>query len=117
MGWHFVEDQELLGVVRQALPPGRHRDATSAAIERWLERQPTAPRLVGTTKAAEILGVQPPHVTRLREQGRMPEPLDVEGSVTVYVRAEVEALGDQLAEERRRRMTARSRKQREEEKV
>jgi hypothetical protein len=69
----------------------------------WLRRQPRAPALVGSSAAAAILGVPKPHVTRLRQQGRMPEAIPVEGSNDVYVRSEVVALARQLRREREAR--------------
>lgn len=103
MGFHFIEDAGLIRVVRQAIPAGQARELITQGIERWLSRQPRSPRLIGTTAAAKILGIQPPHVTRLREQGRMPEPIQVEGSNDVWIREEVEALARELHAERQAR--------------
>lgn len=104
----YVTVDGLSRVIRQAVPAGSNREACLAAVERFLRRQPRTPRLVGTTQAAKILGVQPPHVTRLREQGRMPEAIEVEGSVDVYVRDEVEDLGRELHAERQQRAARRA---------
>lgn len=76
--------------------PGEH-------FRRWLDRQPTAPELVSRQVAADIMGVQSPHVTRYVKQGRMPEPLPVEGSAPVYLREEVEKLGVEIRAEREAR--------------
>lgn len=103
MSHHFIKDDGLIRCIRSALPPGKTRDAVIAAVERWLARQPRTPRLVGTTAAAKLLGIQPPHVSRLRDQGRMPEPIEVEGSVDVYLREEVVDLSAELHAEREQR--------------
>lgn len=95
MQYRFVREDLLLRQVALG--------NTGPALRRWLQRQRTAPDLVGATRAAEILGVQPPHLARLRRQGRMPEPIPVDGSVDVYLREEVVALGRQLERERKAR--------------
>jgi predicted DNA-binding transcriptional regulator AlpA len=68
-----------------------------------MAKQPSQPDLIGSSMAAEILGVQKPHVTRLRRQGRMPPPVNVAGSNDVYVRSEVVALAAELEREREQR--------------
>lgn len=73
---------------------------TVAKLGDYLRRQPRLPKLVGATAAARILGIQTPHVTRLREQGRMPKPIEVEGSVDVYFEEDVRELARDLASER-----------------
>lgn len=109
MANRFIEEEALRRTIRSVLSSANpDRQAVFAAIDRYLARQPRAPRLVGTTAAARILGIKPPHVTRLREQGRMPEPIDVEGSVDVYVRDEVEDLGRELHAERAARAQRRA---------
>jgi hypothetical protein len=99
---HYINDAELIRAARAAVRAD-DKPAVEAALARWLARQRTAPALVGTTVAAKILGIAPPHVSRLREQGRMPDPIPVDGSVDVYVREEVEALGAELRAEREAR--------------
>jgi predicted DNA-binding transcriptional regulator AlpA len=64
---------------------------------------------VGATRAASLMGVNPPYITRLKDQGRMPEPVPVEGSADGYVRSEVLALGEELEEGRIRRARRRAR--------
>lgn len=58
------------------------------------------PPLVGRKRAAEILGTTPPHISRLIDSGRMPEPVEVEGGHPVYLKSEIEALRDELAKEK-----------------
>jgi predicted DNA-binding transcriptional regulator AlpA len=103
MTHHYVEDRGLIRTARSALTNAADRDAVATAILRWLRRQPTAPRLVSPTRAAEILGVKLPHLVRLKEQGRMPDPIPIAGSRDAYLLEEVEALGRELAEERAQR--------------
>jgi hypothetical protein len=105
---HFIKDESLLRVIRQAMPAGSARDLVIQAVERFLSRQPRYPRLVGTTVAAKMLGIQPPHVSRLKDQGRMPDPITVEGSVDVYIYEEVVTLGGELHAEREKRANRRA---------
>lgn len=107
MRFHFVESDELLKVVRREIDRGR---GAPERVARWLRKQPRAPHLLGSTAAAGLLGVQPPHISRLREQGRMPEPIEVDGSVDVYIREEVEELARELAREREARASRRKAK-------
>jgi hypothetical protein len=61
------------------------------------------PPLVGVTGAAAILGIAKSNIERLRQQGKMPEAIEVEGvkrSTPVYVKSEVETLAAQLASDR-----------------
>ena len=96
----FIDDAELL-----ARLGARQR----AAIEKWLAEQPRAPRLIGPTASARVLGVLPPHISRLRDQGRL-RPIPVEGSADVYIRSEVEELAAELAREREERAARREAK-------
>lgn len=83
----------------------------------WLRAQkPRAPRLIGATAAAKLLGVQAPHLARLRKQGRMPDPIPVEGSADVYVYEEVEKLARTLRAERAARSRRRNERERAKEK-
>lgn len=57
--------------------------------------------LVNLTAAARLLGIAPPNVSRLRQQGRFPEPVtEIEGGAGVYDLREVEALATELGRER-----------------
>jgi hypothetical protein len=58
------------------------------------------PDLVGATAAAEILGVKPPAISKLRAAGRLPMAIPVARSNSVYRRADIEALASELAAER-----------------
>lgn len=109
--YRFIKEDQLRRVLKQALPPGQTRDAALAAVDRFLARQPRHPRLVGSTAAAKILGIRTPHISRMREQGRMPDSIEVEGSVEVYVRDEVEELGRELHGEREARAARRAEKE------
>ena len=104
---HFIEAEELLKVIRREIDRGR---GAPERVAKWLRKQPRAPHLVGSTAAAALLGVQPPHLSRLREQGRLPEPVEIEGSVDAYVREEIEELARELAQERERRAERRKAK-------
>lgn len=67
--------------------------ASPADVHAAVAAQP----LVGANRAAKILGVKPPNFSRYR--GRLTE-VPVEGSAAAFVKAEVEALRDDLARER-----------------
>lgn len=58
------------------------------------------PALVSATGAAHILGIHPPHLARLRKQGRLPEPIPVLDGYQVYRREEIESLAAELAQEK-----------------
>lgn len=102
MSSHFIDDDGLVRAVRR-LVPSEDRETAEAAIRRYLERQPRVPDLVGPTVAARILGVPPPHITRLKAKGRMPDAVAVEGSFDAYVRGELEPLAESLANARKAR--------------
>ena len=106
-----VRETELRDEVNKMMRSGERAWAANRLME-WFRRQPEVqdddegdegrgiPPLVGSTAAAAILGIPAPHVARLRRQGRMPEPVHVEGGHDVYVRSEVEALAAVLRSER-----------------
>jgi hypothetical protein len=104
-------ERQLARSLARRFPSPANEDAARAVVDdmrAWLRKQP--PDLVGATEAAKILGVQTPHVTRLREQGRMPEGVPVAGSVQAYVREEVEALARELEARRKERAARRAEK-------
>lgn len=69
-----------------------------------MSARPRIPDLVGSKRAAEILGVQDSHIARLRRQGRMPRAVPIAGSkADAWVETEVRALARQLERERRAR--------------
>lgn len=72
---------------------------TSEQMHAALRKQP----LVGLVAAANILGIAPPNVTRLRTQGRMPDPVHVEGSADVYLKSDIQKLARALSRERAKR--------------
>lgn len=118
MRHHFVDAEAVQAAAARALEKARPASTGAGASNRvaltqfmnWLRKQPRAPHLLGSTAAAGLLGVQPPHISRLREQGRMPDPIEVDGSVDVYIREEVEELARELAEEREARAARRKAK-------
>lgn len=109
MATRFVDEEQLFALLRQGPGEGPARGKFLEKVQRWMERQRTAPRLVGATKAADMLGIHTPHLSRLREQGRMPDPIPVEGSKNVYLYEEVAALAEELKGERRERLKKRAR--------
>lgn len=104
MTHRYVDENELLMQLRRALDP----DGRVEWFYRWLMKQRTLPKLVGVTGAAEMLGLPKARIARLREQGRMPEPLQIVGpSAPVYLHDEVRALADELNRERDERLLRR----------
>ena len=77
-----------------------------AAFRRWLAGEPEA-CFVGSTAAAELLGIPAPHIARLRKNGRLPAAIDVEGGYPVYLRSEILGLARELAWERQARLERR----------
>jgi hypothetical protein len=110
-GKRYVEVAGLGRAVTRAMkkidtPP----DDVLADVTRWVERQPKSPDLVGVAEAATILNLPKPRISRLREQGRMPEPVAELISGPVWNRQEVQALSDLLAKEREAREAKRAAK-------
>lgn len=59
------------------------------------------PTIIGVTKAAEMLGVPKSNISRLRSQGRMPEPVPQDGpGAPMWIRDELVPLARELAAER-----------------
>lgn len=86
---------------KQGLGPSETDGLVTSRLRRYLERAPDQPALVGVTEAAKILKVPKPRVMRFRAQGRLPEPLHVEGpSAPVYVRDEIEQFAREVQEGR-----------------
>ena len=87
----WVNGPKLIRVVKSALrdtreDPDRDRLVVKR-VENYILRLPDQPPLVGVTEAARILKVPKPRIIRFRQQGRLPEPLHVEGpSAPVYIR-------------------------------
>lgn len=75
----------------------------AAKLRRWFEKQPTAPTLVSRKRAAEVIGVNSSYISRLENQGRMPEPIPVEGGAPAYELEPCEKLGAAIRKERARR--------------
>lgn len=110
MRYRFLREDRLLTQLQRALARRLPEEVEDEPVRlvvddvmRWLKGEPEHPRLVGATKAASILGIKAPHISRYREQGRMPDAIKVEGGNDVYVRADVEALARVLATEREAR--------------
>jgi predicted DNA-binding transcriptional regulator AlpA len=53
--------------------------------------------LVGTSEAAEVLGVEKPRIGRYIRTGKMPTPVALLGATPVWNRGDVEALRDAMA--------------------
>jgi hypothetical protein len=96
-------ESRFASLLAEADPPHALRRSLRDRFRGWLLRQPATPDLVSRKAAAEILGVKSPNLGQFIEQGRMPDPMEVEGSPTVSVRAEVEALAEELKAERAER--------------
>ena len=105
---------KLIRVVKSALrdtreDPDRDRLVVKR-VENYILRLPDQPPLVGVTEAARILKVPKPRIIRFRQQGRLPEPLHVEGpSAPVYITNEIEDFAQTVEagrEERRMKAVA-----------
>jgi predicted DNA-binding transcriptional regulator AlpA len=99
----FVERKALRQAVRRAARFGGTPEVVADRLDRWLDKQRRVPDLVGTTEAARILGMRAPHVSRLRDEGHMPDAVPVAGGNSVYLREEIEALAEEREVERTRR--------------
>lgn len=101
MQFHFVEDDVLIRAIRRLVREDE-RDQMESSMRRFLDRQPEVPDLVGGKVAASIMGVYPPHITRLKDQGRL-RPIPIEGSVDAYLRSEVQVVAEEMRLARERR--------------
>lgn len=86
----YVDEGKLLRALQQG----------EDALRKWLDRQPRHPDLVGGKVAAAMLGVAPSYISKLRENGRMPEAIPVDGSFDGYERSQVAKLARELERER-----------------
>ena len=101
----WVNGPKLLRTIRSAQRDARKQglDDTAtdglvvARVRKYLDRLPDQPSLVGVTEAARILKVPKPRIMRFRNQGRLPEEVEVAGpSAPVYVREEVEEFAREI---------------------
>lgn len=102
----YVDEEKLL---QRAANGSRNRGAIDK-LRRWLLRQPRAPHLLSRSAAADMLGVSSPYISRLHDQGRMPDAVEVEGSAPVYVKEELEPLARELNQARRERQRRREKR-------
>ncbi len=108
-----VDEDELLRLVertvKDAVRRGTKDPAASAVtkLKKHLAERPRLPRLLGVTEAAEVLGIRKPHLYRLRDQGRLPEPLLTLMAGQLFSAEEIEALAAELQTERSARATKR----------
>ena len=108
----WVNGPRLIRVLKSSLRDTREQAnetrerAVISRVEAYVMRQPDQPHLVGVTEAARILKVPKPRIIRFRQQGRLPEPLRVDGpSPPMYVRSEIEAFAKTVEEAREERRT------------
>lgn len=100
IGKRHIDGDKLIEKLEAEIPkiPG---SLWRAMAERWLRRQPRTPRLASGQRAAEILGVQPPHLSRYKHRLN---PVNVEGSrYPLYDEDEVKELRKELNAERAER--------------
>ncbi len=106
MTYRWVKEDALIRKL-----DGRMAEAELRKVEKWLRRQRTLPDLVNGRRAAQIAGIHPPYVVKLRENGRL-EGVPVEGmaedSYEVYIREEVEAIAKELQATRDKRAAKRA---------
>lgn len=103
----WVNGPKLVRVIKSAQRDGRELERMEAEvqvvrrIEKYLQRAPDQPPLVGVTEAARILKVPKPRIMRFRAQRRLPEALLVDGpSAPVYVRDEIVRFAREVQEGR-----------------
>ena len=87
----WINVTELVAELHRALPESAANDEALLHITTWAFEQPEQPPLVGVTEASKIIGVPKPRIMRFRAQGRLPDPITVDGpSAPVYLRNEIE---------------------------
>jgi hypothetical protein len=105
--WKWVNVPNMFSALRKRVPESATRDETLDAVRKYVGEQPDQPDLVSATEAAAMMKVKPPHVTRMRQRGRMPWGIKIAGGrknpTEAYVRSDIEQLAKELAEERARR--------------
>lgn len=112
-----VNGDGLADVVASAIEDSRRRKLNREMAAKNIIRSVSGyladsyPTLVGVGEAAEMLGLPKPRIARLREQGRMPEPIQELAAGPVWLRSEVKLLAEELAEERRTREARRREKE------
>jgi hypothetical protein len=107
IGKRYIDGDSLLAkieseaaVAASEAPRSAMGVTVGAKIRAVLLRQPKAPELVNNQATAKILGVLPNHLGRYRD--RLPEPVKVEGTDRpMYLKSEIQALGKELARERK----------------
>lgn len=114
---HWVEDDALQRTIARALEEARRRRLNNEMraallrrkVDEFLSRQPLGPDLVGVAAAAEMIDVPKPRIARLRDQGRLPEPMYDLPSGPLWPREDIREVADAVAEaraERARRVAA-----------
>jgi hypothetical protein len=103
----WIDEEKLLRTLERSVArrfPGPADDVAAKQVvrdvEKYLARRPEFPPLVGSKASAEILEVQMPHITRFREQGRMPQEVPIEQAHPAYIKHEVEEFKKVLDRER-----------------
>lgn len=81
----------------------REPNAAGPRIQRIFARAPQLPVLYGTAEAAESLDLPKSHMYRLRDSGRLPEPVAELANGPVFIGAEIDALAVELRAERQER--------------
>lgn len=94
-----VDDVELMDLLKGV----KNMSSARARLTEYLSGRPALPPLLGVTEAAEILGVRKPHLYRLRDQGRLPEPVITLMAGQIFLRSDIEVLAAELADERANR--------------
>lgn len=69
-------------------------------IQRVFSRSPQLPAFYGTAEAAESLDLPKSHMYRLRDNGRLPEPVAELANGPVFIAHEIDALAVELRAER-----------------
>jgi hypothetical protein len=105
VGRRYVDADALIRHLAERVG-GDAPDVASA----WLKRQRKYPALLGTTGVADAFGLHLPHVTRIRAQGLVPDPIPVVGGRDVYDRDEIIPVAKQYRRDRARALRAREKK-------
>ena len=95
MEQRFAEVEKVVKAAERAAGP-EGKEKVGAAVRRVMERAPEFPDLVSRKTAAEILEVNAPYIVRFEEQGRLKNPVPVEGTVSCFLRSDVMDLRDEV---------------------
>lgn len=94
----FVSERDVVKAALRA--SGGSAETMTQALNRIFGRAPRMPEIMGLAEAADAVGLRKPHLYRLRDNGRLPEPIAELANGPVFLASEINVLAKQLQGER-----------------